>query len=367
MKENEKQKSKLGKDKSLVSSNAEEMAQSAKLIYVTDQDTPHIRRRKHGKKFRYFIDDKPLKDPKIKDRINKLVIPPAWNDVWICSKKNGHLQATGYDSKGRKQYLYHPEWIKLRQQHKFHRMSEFAQSLPLIRKQVKKDLARRKLSSEKVLATVLSLMEQTNIRVGNDVYEKLYGSYGLTTLKNKHIKIKGNTINFSFKGKKGVYQDLSLNNSRLARIVQQCKEIPGKELFQYYEEDGSRHSIDSGMVNEYLQSITGNEFSAKDFRTWSGTVNMFIALHELGCGENQKETHHNTIEALDKVSRQLGNTRAVCKKYYVHPLITELYESGKLSHYFEKLNKMDKTNNDTELTETEKMILAILKKHNTPT
>ena len=346
-----------------IQNNPQKIAKAAHLIYVSDESDPCIRRKKYGKYFRYFVDNKPLKDKQVKERIEKLVIPPAWENVWICIEENGHLQATGYDSKGRKQYLYHPAWVELRNQSKFYRMIQFAQSLPAIRMQVEKDLSSRKLSQQKVLATIVCLMERTNIRVGNNVYEKLYGSYGLTTLRDKHIDIKGSTINFAFKGKKGVYRDVSLRNSRLARIVQQCKEIPGKELFQYYGEDGKRHSIDSGMVNDYIRDITGKDFSAKDFRTWAGTVNAFIALKELGCGKTQREIQKNLVQALDQVAAQLGNTRAVCKKYYVHPLITKLYENDKLSDYYQALDSIETNHQKTDLTPEEKTILSILEKH----
>lgn len=339
--------------------NSEKTAQAANLVYVHDTDRPCIRRKKHGKSFRYVIDGKPVKDKKTKERIKKLVIPPAWKDVWICIKENGHLQATGYDDKGRKQYLYHPHWIALRNRSKFYRMIQFAHALPQIRHQVEKDLAKRKLSRQKVLATVIALMERTNIRVGNNTYERLYGSYGLTTLKDKHIDIKGTTIRFAFKGKKGIYRDVSLRNRKLARIVQQCKEIPGKELFQYYDEEGTRHSIDSGMVNDYIQSITNEEFSAKDFRTWAGTVNAFIILQEMMKSDN--DTNKKIINiVLDRVAASLGNTRAVCKKYYVHPLILEMHELGKLNEYYQHLDAIEEDENKYALSREERVILKLL-------
>lgn len=337
-------------------------AKAVHLVYVTDTRTQGISRKRRGKKFRYFLEDTEVKDKEVLERIRKLVIPPAWEDVWICALENGHLQVTGIDAKKRKQYRYHPAWVALRNHSKYYRMIQFANALPQIRLQVEKDLAKKGLPQEKVLATVISLMERTNIRVGNNIYEKLYGSFGLTTLKDKHINVKGSTIRFSFKGKKGVHHDIDLKNSKLARTVQRCKEIPGKELFQYYDEDGKRQPIDSGMVNDYIREISGADFTAKDFRTWAGTVNAFLALKELGGAETQTEKKKKVVEALDKVAERLGNTRAVCKKYYVHPLIISLYESDSLNDYYEQLDKIEQNDNRTDLTKEEKIILSILEK-----
>lgn len=336
-------------------------AKAVNLVYVTD-DQPGIIRKKRGKTFRYFLDGKEVKNKEVLERIRKLVIPPAWEDVWICTLGNGHLQATGIDTEKRKQYRYHPAWVALRNHTKYYRMVQFAHALPHIRANVEKDLARHGLPREKVLAAVISLMERTNMRVGNSSYERLYGSFGLTTLKDKHIDVKGNAIRFSFKGKKGVHQDITLRNAKLARIVQRCKEIPGKELFQYYDEDGKRQTIDSGMVNNYIREVGREDFTAKDFRTWGGTVNAFLAFRELGWGETQTEQKKKVVEALDKVAAYLGNTRAVCKKYYVHPLIISLYENGSLHEYFDQLDKIEENDNRTALTKEEKIILSILEK-----
>lgn len=231
-------------------------------------------------------------------------------------------------------------------------MVNFAHALPKIRLQVEKDLSRKGLPKEKVLALIISLMERTSIRVGNSTYQKLYGSFGLTTLNDNHTEIKGSNIKFSFKGKKGVYQDISLRDPRLARIVQRCKEIPGKELFQYYDEEGMRQTIDSGMVNEYIKSISGEDFTSKDFRTWAGTVNAFLAFKELGFGKTETEKKKFIAEAIDLVASQLGNTRAVCKKYYVHPDIITSYEKGTLQEYFNQSDKI----------EAEELVLSILEK-----
>ena len=334
-------------------------AKAVNLVYVNDSDKG-ILRKKWGKGFRYTFEEKKLTDKAQLERIKKLVIPPAWKNVWICTLENGHLQVTGWDEKERKQYIYHPAWIALRNQTKFYRMIQFAHALPDIRLNLEKDLALHGLKQRKVLATVVSLMERTNMRVGNEVYEKLYGSYGITTLKDKHFEGTSSKLHFTFKGKKGVKHDITIRSKKLARIVQQCKEIPGKELFQYYDEEGEKHPIDSGMVNEYIKEISGQDFTAKDFRTWSGTVNAFLALNELGIAESETERKKLIVSALDKVACLLGNTRAVCKKYYVHPLILKLYETQSLKKYLKQLDQIEKNDNKTGLTHEEEVLLTLL-------
>ncbi len=334
-------------------------AAAVNLVYVQDTK-PGIVRQKVGKSFTYLQEDKKMNSKEHLERIKKIVIPPAWENVWICALENGHLQATGTDVKMRKQYRYHPAWNALRNHTKFYRMYAFGEVLPAIRLQLEKDLALPGLSQTKVLATVVSLMERTNIRVGNNIYEKLYGSFGLTTLKDKHVQISGGNVKFTFVGKKGIAHDISLKNKKLAAIVHQCKEIPGKELFQYYAEDGSRHSIDSGMVNDYIKNISGSDFTAKDFRTWSGTVNAFLALKEIGFADTETAAKKNIMQALDKVAEHLGNTRTVCKKYYVHPLIISLYESKSLEKYFNELDEIEKDDGTARLTAEEKMIMKIM-------
>ena len=334
-------------------------AEAANLVYVTDA-TPGIVRQKKAKDFFYVMGKEKINDEKRLKRIKGLVIPPAWENVWICTLENGHLQATGIDVKNRKQYRYHPAWNALRNHTKFYRLLDFGKALPAIRLQLEKDLATVGLTQQKVMATVVSLMERTNIRVGNNIYEKLYGSFGLTTLKNKHVHFSGSSIKFSFVGKKGIQHDISLKNKKLAAIVQKCRDIPGKELFQYYNEDGSRHSIDSGMVNEYIRNISGKDFSAKDFRTWSGTVNALLAFKEIGLAENDSAAKKNIVQALDKVAEHLGNTRTVCKKYYVHPLILSLYENRSLDKYFKQLDKIKILDEKADLSREEKLIMKIL-------
>ena len=337
----------------------EKTALAANLIYVSDT-SPGIERRKKGEKFEYYYKDEIIKDDEELLRIKHLVIPPAWQKVWICKKVNGHLQATGYDAKNRKQYRYHPSWNLLRNHTKFYRMISFGKALPEIRLQLEKDLSSPGLTLQKVMAAVVSLMERTNIRIGNSFYEKTYGSFGLTTLKDRHVKFSGNTVLFSFKGEKGVQHNIPLKSKRLAKIIKKCRDIPGKELFQFYDEEGNHHSIDSGEVNNYIKEISHSDFTAKDFRTWAGTVQAFLALKEIGSCETEAETKRKIAEALDIVSEHLGNTRTVCKKYYVHPLILSLYESKKLEKYVDELEEIEKDDNKTSLTPEEKVVMKIL-------
>ncbi len=335
-------------------------AKMADLVYVNDKE-PGITRIKKGKSFTYIYDSKPLKDKRELERIHKLVIPPAWTNVWICAKENGHIQATGMDIRNRKQYRYHSLWNTLRNETKFHHLYEFGKLLSPLRKKLEEDLQRKELCEEKVIATVISLMERTYIRIGNNDYEKLYGSYGLTTLKDKHVRIEGDMLKFSFKGKKGVYHDIDLQNKQLARTVKACRDIPGKELFQYYDAEGNRRSIDSGIVNKYIKAATGGDFSAKDFRTWAGTLHILLAFKSLGEAESESDCKKNIVAALDEVSKKLGNTRTVCKKYYVHPGIIQLYEAKNLGNYFKELDTIEKYDEHTKLTSAEEILMKILK------
>ncbi|MEO7446330.1 MAG: DNA topoisomerase IB [Ferruginibacter sp.] len=340
----------------------EQTAKAVKLVYVSDCDKG-ITRLKKGKSFVFVEGDEEIKDAEQLQRIKSLVLPPAWEKVWICRKHNGHLQATGFDVKNRKQYRYHPSWNALRSQTKFFRMIQFGNILPSVRVQLNKDLSLPGLPLNKVLAAIVSLMELTHIRIGNSIYEKLYGSFGLTTLKDKHVQINGANVEFSFKGKKGVSHKISLKSKRLANIVLRCRDIPGKELFQFLDAEGKHHSIDSGMVNDYIGQISGEYFTAKDFRTWAGTVHAFTALKEIGFEETATATKKNIVAALDSVAKHLGNTRTVCKKYYVHPSILTLYESKELEKYFNALEKEEAPDSHYDLTKEEKIILKILRKH----
>jgi DNA topoisomerase-1 len=335
-------------------------ADAINLIYIKNAEPGIVRIRK-GKGFYYLFESKHIKEKKEIDRIKKLAIPPAWEKVWICRFPNGHIQATGFDVRKRKQYRYHALWNLLRNETKFHHLYEFGKRLPQLRLKIEEDISAKSLTQEKVLATVLSLMERTYIRVGNSGYEKMYGSYGLTTLKDKHVSINGDKLIFSFKGKKGIHHDVSLKNKKLARIVKQCRDIPGKELFQYYDPEGNRRTIDSGMVNDYIKKATGKDFTAKDFRTWAGSLHALDALKTFEEAISEAEKKKNIITMLDDVSKKLGNTRTVCKKYYVHPGIIRLYEEDKLNQYLKEIDSIEKNDNKTSLTASEEILMQILK------
>jgi DNA topoisomerase-1 len=334
-------------------------AKAAGLRYLSDSN-PGYTRKKAGKGFSFFdADGIPIKEKKLITRFNRLVIPPAYTNIWISPYENGHLQFTGTDASGRKQYRYHPNWNKLRNQSKYYRMQLFASHLPEIRKQVDKDLLRHNPDHKKIVALVVRIMELTSIRIGNESYKKLYGSFGLTTLMNKHVKIEGSDIGFEFKGKKGVFHKVALHSKKLARLVKQCRDIPGKELFQYYNEEGKRCSIGSGDVNDYLKEITGEDFTAKDFRTWAGSVSALYAFKEAGEFDNITDCRKKIVSVLDEVAINLGNTRTVCRKYYVHPTVIKSYEDGTIFKYIKKLND-DKDMNTAELNTAEKALLDLL-------
>src|SRR4051794_24006085 len=305
-------------------------AEAAGLRYVRDNE-PGIRRLKSGKGFRYTgADGKPVTDEKTLNRIRSLVIPPAWTDVWICSTADGHLQAVGRDQKGRKQYRYHPSYRHQRDQTKFGRMLAFGKALPAIRARVEEDLKLPGLPREKVLAAVVKLLESTCMRIGNDEYKEQNDSYGLTTLQDKHVKVQGSEIHFRFRGKSGQQQDIRLEDPRLAKIVKKCRDIPGYELFQYYDDAGNICDVTSSDVNNYIREITGEDFTAKDFRTWGGTGWAAVAFEQLGPADTQTDTKKNIVQAIKDVSQRLGNRPATCRKYYVHPAVLEAYSDGSL-------------------------------------
>ena len=307
-----------------------ESAQAAGLRYVSDA-SPGIRRRRSGRGFSYVGQDgRTLRDPATLARIRSLAIPPAYTDVWICPSSTGHIQATGRDARGRKQYRYHPKWREVRDETKFGRMLAFSDTLPGLRKRVDEDLVRPGLPKEKVLATVVRLLECTGIRVGNDEYAKANRSFGLTTLQDRHVEISGASLRFEFRGKSGKIHQVSLSDRRLARIVARCQAVPGADLFQYLDDEGNRVAIGSGDVNDYLREITGEEFTAKDFRTWAGTLQAAAALDVAGPAPSEREAKAAILRAIDLVAERLNNTRAVCRKYYVHPAILETYEAGTL-------------------------------------
>lgn len=333
-------------------------ASAVGLVYIFDNQ-PGFTRQRRGNKFYYMDEDLVITDKVQLARIKSLVLPPAWEGVWICKLDNGHLQATGYDQLNRKQYRYHPLWIAIRNQSKFYRLYEFGKRLPLMRANLERDLSLRGFPKRKVLAAMISLLERINIRVGNAFYEKLYGSFGLTTLKNRHVKIDEHRLYLSFIGKKGVRHKISLASKRLASIVRGCKEIPGKTLFEYYDQEGNIHPVDSGELNNYIREISGGDFTAKDFRTWAGSVQALLGFKEVGGFETITEMNRNIPAVIDRVAKQLGNTRSVCKKYYIHPLIILLYQQKKLEQYIENLNGETKNKADGYVDE-EKVLLKIL-------
>jgi DNA topoisomerase-1 len=335
-----------------------ESAQAAGLRYVSDT-TPGIRRRRSGSGFSYVAPDgKVIKDAAEISRIRSLAIPPAYTDVWISPTANGHIQATGRDARGRKQYRYHPKWREKRDETKFGRVLAFSEALPRIRAQVERDLSKPGLPREKVLATVVRLLDCTGIRIGNDEYARSNRSFGLTTLQDRHVEISGSNIKFEFRGKSGKAHSVSLSDRRLARIVQRCQDIPGEDLFQYIDEEGARQTISSGDVNDYLREISGEDFTAKDFRTWSGTKLAVAALTDIGHCTSARQIKTNILQAIDSVASQLNNTRAVCRKYYVHPSVFEAYTAGTM---LEILQNGTKQNPKSDLDPEEAAVVWLLK------
>ncbi|EIM25040.1 DNA topoisomerase IB [Microvirga lotononidis] len=305
-------------------------AETAGLRYVSDEE-PGIRRKKSGKGFTYTKPDgKKVEDEATLDRIRSLAIPPAYTDVWICARANGHIQATGRDAKGRKQYRYHSAFREVRESTKYEHMIEFAKGLPAIRKTIDEHMSLRGLPREKVLATVVHLLETTLIRVGNSDYVKQNKSYGLTTLRDPHVKVDGSELRFQFKGKSGKTWRLQVKDRRIARIVKACQDLPGQDLFQYLDEDGRQQSIASADVNAYLKEITGRDITAKDFRTWAGTVLAALALAEFEDFDSDAKAKKNIRAAIEKVSSRLGNTPSICRQCYVHPEIFASYLDGSL-------------------------------------
>lgn len=343
---------------SLISDPYEAVA-FARLTYVPEEQLS-IERKKRGRGFSYLQKGERLEDKKTIARIKELVIPPAWQDVKISHLEKGHLQVVGRDEKNRKQYIYHPTWSKLRNETKFFKMAAFGENLPKIRKQVDKDLDLPEMSQRKVLALILRLMEETHIRIGNEYYAKKNKTYGLSTFRSRHVKTYKNRIKFEFTGKKGKEHSVTVKNKKLIKLINQCEEIPGWELFKFFDENGEKRSIDSGMINEYIHELSGDLFSAKDFRTWSATKIFFETLRELGYIEEEKQNKKNLLKAFDASAEGLGNTRAVCRSYYVHPKIINSYESGEIEPYFDKV-KEEKTQNYVALSETEKVILEMIK------
>ncbi len=319
-------------------------AKVAKLKY-TNGASAGIQRKRKGDKFIYHLNNKQVKDTEELLRIKSLAIPPAWERVWICPDEVGHLQATGFDTAGRKQYRYHKLWSRIRSQTKYYRLLDFGLSLSTIRKNIASDLMKPGLVKEKVLALIIAILDAAYIRIGNSVYEKLNGSYGLTTLKDKHVKIEGSTIKFRFIGKKGIRSNVTLKNRKLSGIIKKCRVIPGQQLFGYLNDEGIIQHVDSGMVNNYIREISGKDFSAKDFRTWAGSVTAIKAFSEIGPFGSQTEMKTNINQMYDYVAGELGNTRNVCKSHYIHPVVVKLYEQKKLDRFID--SSMHHESNDT--------------------
>ncbi len=337
-----------------------EAARTARLRYVTDQE-PGFTRRRRGDGFEYLdTDGRPITDEKVLERIRSLAIPPAYTDVWICRSANGHLQAVGRDARGRKQYRYHPRWRAVRDEAKYGKMLVFGRVLPKIRRRLEEDLARPGLPREKVLAAIVRLLETTLVRVGNDEYAKNNKSFGLTTLRDRHAKVEGSRIVFDFKGKHGIKHHIDLRDRRLARIVKKCRDIPGQELFQYIGDDGERHDVGSQDVNDYLREITGEEITAKDFRTWAATNLAALALKELEAFDTQAKAKKNVVQAVEAVSKMLGNTPTICRKCYIHPAIFDGYLDGSLVEALKRRAEETLENPPEGLSAEEAAIMAFL-------
>jgi DNA topoisomerase I len=344
------------------SNGGPDAAKSAGLVYLTDEH-PGIRRIGSPKQPRYIgSNGRPVTDENALARIKRLVIPPAWTDVWICPKQNGHLQATGRDARGRKQYRYHAHWRQTRDETKYNRLIEFARLLPKIRRRLAKDLKLRGLPREKVLAAVVKILETGLIRVGNDEYARANKSFGLTTMQDRHADVNGSNVRFQFRGKGGKFHTIDLEDRRLAKIVAHCQAIPGQELFQYRDDDGKARDITSTDVNEYLREITGSDFTAKDFRTWGGTVLAAMALEEFERFDTKTQAKKNLVRAIETVAQRLGNTPTVCRKCYIHPEIINAYLDGTMLDTFKKRTESELSSRIRALKPEEAAVLAFLQK-----
>lgn len=335
-------------------------AKAAGLRYVHD-DKPGIRREPAKEGFRYFSPKgEPIEDEATLDRIKSLAIPPAYTEVWICPQANGHLQATGRDARGRKQYRYHPKWRSVRDEAKYERMINFGKALPAIRAEVDRALKLPGLPREKMLATIVYLLEATMMRVGNEEYARTNKSFGLTTLRNRHVKVDGSEVEFKFRGKSGVFHKIHVQDRRLARIIRSTRDLPGQELFQYLDEDGETHAIDSADVNDYLRAITGEEYTAKDFRTWSGTVLAALALQEFEKFDSEAQAKKNIVRAIETVAQKLGNTPSVCRKCYVHPAVLDAYIEGSVLDAMRERTEQELIDDLHALQPEEAAVLAML-------
>jgi DNA topoisomerase-1 len=335
-------------------------AREAGLRYVSDTQ-PGIQRKRAGRGFQYLDPaGKVIRDGQTRARIRSLAIPPAWTDVWICPRADGHLQATGFDARRRKQYRYHPRWRQVRDESKYGKMIAFAQALPQIRSRIEQDLAARGMPREKVLATVVRLLETTLIRVGNGEYARTNESFGLTTMQNQHADVRGAKIYFEFRGKGGVEHEIDVRDPRLARIVAQCQDLPGQELFTYLDDDGTPRDVGSGDVNEYLREISGQDFTAKDFRTWAGTALAAQALQEFEDFDSQAAAKRNITQAIERVAERLGNTKSVCRKCYVHPAVIDAYLDRTLVQTLQARTERELRDSIGTLPAEEAAVLALL-------
>jgi DNA topoisomerase-1 len=343
-------------------SSPEKLAEDANLRYTTDE-RPGFMRMKNGKRFSYYDEDgKRITDKKVIERIEKLGIPPAWRDVWICSLSYGHLQATGLDEKKRKQYIYHTRWNEICNQNKFDRMIFFGEVLPTIRNEISRRMGETGLSKKKILATIVWLLENTFVRVGNPEYAKENQSFGLTTLRHKHVESSPSKVTLEFKGKSGVLHEVEIENPRVVKIIRKLEDLPGYELFQYVGGDGERRVVESSDVNQYLKELAGEEITAKYFRTWGGSILSAKTLETLGRGENKTQTKKNITQAVKEVSKLLRNTCSVCRQYYIHPTILETYQKGALIPHLHEAKKRSKKKPE-RLTLHEFGVLTLLKKY----
>ena len=326
-----------------------------------DDAQPGIRRQRRGKSFRYVTArGRLVRDDRTRTRIRNLAIPPAWEDVWICRDPRGHLQATGRDARGRKQYRYHDQWRTVRDDAKYARLIAFARALPKIRRRVAVHLRRRHLPREKVLAAVVKLLETTLIRVGNEEYARNNHSFGLTTLHNRHVRTRGSRVRFAFRGKSGIKHEIDLDDARLARVVRGCQDLPGQELFEYVAEDGQVRDVGSADVNEYLREISGADFTAKDFRTWAGTVLAAAALREFGDFDTEAAAKRSVTQAIERVAERLGNTQAICRKCYVHPAVIDAFLDRSLVKTLKRRADQELRGNLSRLSAAEAAVLALL-------
>ena len=335
-------------------------AKAAGLRYTTDQ-RPGIQRQRAGKGFQYLgPDGQPIRDQETLGRIKRIAIPPAWEEVWICPSPRGHLQATGRDEKGRKQYRYHARWREVRDSAKYDRMMAFGRSLPKVRAHIGHDLRLPGLPRRKVLAAVVQLLERSLIRVGNDEYARENDSFGLTTMRDKHVVLKEASIQFQFRGKSGIHHTIDLHDRRLARIVRRCQELPGQELFQYVDADDEIHDVNSADVNDYIREITGSEFTAKDFRTWAGTVLAAMALQEFESFDSKAQAKKNVVRAIERVAERLGNTPTVCRKCYIHPALLDAYHDGSMVEALRQRADLEMEESLGDLKPEEAAVLALL-------